>query len=164
MEQNMGILFNISALVLVFAATASINASAEGVHEQAALEGIFDLGFDGLSNGRVFRIYKAHGFAARSVRSGWKVTGDHGNPAPMIGFVVPEERIVTRAVIVTERGKEFSLDSIDICSEATGVGWVFVGSRDGESLYREKGNIPNQWAGLRLSATPTRPLWSTLSK
>src|SRR5215469_6582538 len=120
--------FSITALVLVFAAAASPNGFAQSQSERTTPGRIFDLGFDGLSNGAVFKTYKANGFTVRRVKQGWTVDGNYGNPAPMIEFLVPANTVMGKAVTVTQARKEFSLDSIDIYSSVSAVNWELVGS------------------------------------
>ncbi|HEX4077284.1 MAG TPA: hypothetical protein VHX61_00210 [Rhizomicrobium sp.] len=155
----MGRLFNILALALVFAAAASPNGFAQSLSGRTVPGRAFDLGFDGLANGAAFKTYKSHGFTVRRVKPGWTVDGDFGNPAPEIEFVVPANTIVGKAVTVTEAGKEFSLDSIDIYSSVAAVDWEFVGSLKGLTLYKDKGQIPNPMGGF---ATVSNPDVSTL--
>jgi hypothetical protein len=157
--QKMGRLFNILALALVFAAAASPNGFAQSLSGRTVPGRAFDLGFDGLANGAAFKTYKSHGFTVRRVKPGWTVDGDFGNPAPEIEFVVPANTIVGKAVTVTEAGKEFSLDSIDIYSSVAAVDWEFVGSLKGLTLYKDKGQIPNPMGGF---ATVSNPDVSTL--
>jgi hypothetical protein len=157
--QKMRKLFNISALALVFAAAASASGFAQNLAERTTTGGIFDLGFDGLKNATVFKTYKAHGFTVRRVKPGWTVDGKYGNPAPMIEFVVPANTAVGKAVTVTEAGKEFSLDSIDITSSVAAVNWELAGSLKGQTVYKDKGQIPNPMGGF---ATVDNPDASTL--
>jgi hypothetical protein len=152
--QKMGRLFNISTLALVFAAAASPNGFAQSLSERTVPGKTIDLGFDGLGNGAAFKTYKAHGFTVRRVKPGWTVDGDFGNPAPEIEFVVPANTIVGKAVTVTEAGKEFSLDSIDIYSSVAAVNWEFVGSLKGQTLYKDKGQIPNPMGGFATVSNP----------
>jgi hypothetical protein len=151
--------FGITAFALVFAAMASSNGFAQSLPERAAAGKTVDLGFDGLNNGAAFKTYKADGFTVRRVRPGWTVDGDFGNPAPEIEFIVPANRVVDKAVIVTLTGKKFSLDSIDINSSVAAVNWEFAGSLQGQIIYRDKGQIPNPMGGF---TTVTNPDASTL--
>jgi hypothetical protein len=155
----MGRFFNITALALAFAAAASPDCFAQSRSEGTAPGKTFDLGFDGLSNGTLFKTYKAHGFTVRRVKPGWVVNGDYGNPAPMIEFTVPANTILGKAVTVTEAGKEFSLESIDIYSSIAAVDWELVGTLKGQTLYKDKGQIPNPMGGF---ATVSNPDASTL--
>jgi hypothetical protein len=146
--------FNITALALVAVAAASPAGFAQSLSDREASGSTFDLGFDGLANGTAFKTYKAHGFTVRRVARGWTVDGVFGNPAPQIEFLVPADTAVGKAVTVTEAGKEFSLDSIDINSSVAAVNWQFVGSLKGETLYKNKGQIPNPMGGFTTVSNP----------
>src|ERR1700683_1406188 len=119
----MGRFLNIAALALTFAAAISANGFAQNLSEPAASGDTVDLGFDRLSNGIAFKTYKPEGFTGRRVKPGWTVDGIFGDPAPEIEFLVPANKVVSKAVTVTEAGKEFSLDSIVIYSSITRVNW-----------------------------------------
>ncbi|HEX3665661.1 MAG TPA: hypothetical protein VHU23_10560 [Rhizomicrobium sp.] len=146
--------FNIVALAVIFAAAASADAAAQSQSGQAAPEKTIDLGFDGLKNGTAFKNYTAHGFTVRRVKPGWTVDGVFGNPAPEIEFLVPANTVVSKAVTVTEAGKEFSLDSIDIYSSVAAVDWQLVGSLKGQTVYKDKGQIPNPMDGFATVDNP----------
>jgi hypothetical protein len=157
--QKMRKLFNISALALAFAAAASPNGFAQSLSEPSTPGRAVDLGFDGLSNGAAFKTYKVHGFTVRRVKPGWTVDGDFGNPAPEIEFLVPANTATGKAVTVAEAAKQFSLDSIDIYSSVAAVNWEFVGSLKGQTVYKDKGQVPNPKGGF---ATVSNPDASTL--
>ena len=151
--------FNVAALALALAVSAAADGLAQGSSGRAAPAKTIDLGFDGLNNGAAFKTYKAHGFTVRRVKPGWTVDGEDGNPAPMIEFVVPANSIVSKAVTVSEAGNEFALDSIDIYSSVAAVNWEFVGKLRGQTLYKDKGQIPNPMGGF---ATVDNPDAATL--
>jgi hypothetical protein len=146
--------FNIFALAVIFAAAASADAAAQSQSGQAVPQKTIDLGFDGLKNGTAFKNYTVHGFTVRRVKPGWTVDGVFGNPAPEIEFLVPANTVVSKAVTVTEAGKEFSLDSIDIYSSVAAVNWQLVGSLKRQSVYKDKGQIPNPMGGFATVDNP----------
>ncbi len=145
-------LLRINAFALMVAALASSASLAQGQSERPAKT--VDLGFDGLTNGAAFKTYKAREFTVRSATSGWVVDGNFGNPAPMIEFNVPADTVVGAAVTVTEAGKQFPLDSIDINSSVAAVNWKLVGKLKGRTLYVDKGQIPNPMGGYVTVANP----------
>jgi len=149
-----GRIFWITSLVLALAATASPSALTQELSGEVAPGKAFDLGFDGLTNGAAFKTYTAHGFTVQRANPGWIVYGDFGNPAPMIGFNVPANTIVSKAVTVTEAGKQFALDSIDIYSSLAPVNWEFVGKLAGQTLYKDKGQAPNPMGGFATVPNP----------
>jgi hypothetical protein len=146
--------FNSIALALTFAAAASPNGFAQDLSAPAAPGKTFDLGFDGLTNGAAFKIYKADGFTVRRVKPGWTVDGVFGNPAPEIEFIDRANTVVSKAVTVTEAGNSFSLDSIDIYSSISAVNWELAGSLKGQTVYRDKGQIPNPMGGFTTVDNP----------
>jgi len=146
--------FAIMAFALTLAATASPSGFAQSVVDQTTPAKAVVLGFDGLNNGANFKIYKADGFSVRRVKRGWVVDGTYGNPAPMIDFDVPANSEVGKAVTVTESSREFSLDSIDITSSISAVNWEFVGKLKGQTLYTDKGQVPNPMGGFTTVDNP----------
>ena len=154
MERKMSRHFNSLALTLVFTAAASHNGFAQSQSQQTPPGRNIDLGFDGLANAMAFKIYKTHGFTVRRVKPGWTVDGTFGNPAPEIEFLVPANKVVSYAVTVTEAGKQFSLDSIDIYSSVAAVNWQLVGSLKGQMVYKDKGQIPNPMGGFATVSNP----------
>ncbi len=144
----------ITAFVVLLAATSSPGGFAQSLSGPAAPGKAIDLGFDGLNNGAVFKTFKADGFIVRRAGSGWVVDGGFGNPAPMIDFDIPANTKVGKAVTVTEAGKQFLFDSIDVTSSIVAVNWAFVGKLNGQTVYTDNGQIPNPMGGFTTVDNP----------
>jgi hypothetical protein len=145
---------NICIAALAFAVAASPAGLAQTRSQPAAPGTTIDLGFDGLTNGAKFKTYRADGFTVRRVKPGWMVDGTFGNPAPEIEFLVPANKVVGKAVTVTEGSRSFALDSIDIYSSVTAVNWEMVGTLKGQTLYKDNGQIPNPMGGFTTVDNP----------
>ena len=149
----MGRFFRITSLALALAATGSPSAFTQDLSGEVAPGKALDLGFDGLT-GTKFKIYTAYGFTVKRVTRGWDVQTGYGNPAPMIAFNIPANTIVSEAVTVTEAGKQFSLDSVDVYSSLAPVNWEFVGKLAGQTIYKDKGQAPNPMGGFETVPNP----------
>lgn len=109
----------------------------------------YTIDFNGLKNGQAFKKYSEYGFQVTAgANDDWVVNGSYGNPAPMIQFPVPADKIVTNAVTVTHATERFTYKSVDLYSSLSPVKWKFAGSLKGKTVYSQSGQMPNPTGGF----------------